>query len=363
MPLPPPPAPPRRRRRTGLVVAGLVATVLVATGGGIAWWALGDDPAPQRTTSAEAEEPEDPTDLEGVADRYANLAEDVTAGVTACELVEDTPAGVTERLRCSLPEASLELTTFESADDLLAARTAVLDTEVGTISDVTADRAYFGFDPDNGGTADPAVVYWDLAAARQSGHVVAATPDHPYEDLSADVAETGPVVGEPSEPAHPRLIRLLAGLGIGDCSRIPTFGDGETEENLCSRDGYDVYAAAFGTEAELLRYRVDVRSRQREDRVYTGSSVYCYSLDADPVCPSVEGERVLGRILGYVSEDGQEDESGVLYLDHVRCGCYVEVWGREGVGRGDPNALQPVLFPLTRGAVEGTATARTGWLV
>ena len=342
-PPPVPPLAPRRRRYLSVMLGVIGIILLLILGVGVTWWVLDGD-APKQSADPRTHGPDAvPTDLDSVRERYGNLAADITSGVESCKPV-DLPDGVVDKLSCSLPEATLVLTTFEAEDDVVAARGLVTDTRTGTISDIQSDRAFYGFDPENDDSSEPAEIYSDLVPARQAAHLTASAGGA-YDDLSYVFSVTGPVVDQPTEPADPGLIRFISARKITDCARITTFADGETEENLCSLEGYDVYVAAFDSKATFLRYRATTVQYQREDGVYTGSSVFCYQLDNDPVCRSVEGERVIGRIYGYVSGDDSAEESGVLYLDQVKCQCYLEVWGREGRERANPDALLSVLFP------------------
>ena len=282
-------------------------------------------------------------DLTAVADRYADLAGSLAAIMAECEPL-DSPEAVEELLSCPFAHGTLELTTYATVAQLEAARSRLIDTRQGNLSDVRRHEAFYAFDPSISESSDPAEIYWDSAASAQSALMVAAA-DYPYNDLLTDFEQTSPTVDIPTRPGNPHLIHFIDDFGITDCERSNTYGLGQSEESECSLGGHTTFVAKFGTRRDLLRYREYTSEEQRADTAYSGPTEVCRQFDTNPACGSAAREEVVGQIRGYVANDGTGDESGVLYLDDPQCGCYLEVWGFEGEGGGDPDALLSVLYP------------------
>jgi len=357
-----PAAPAAAPRRRWIVAAGAASALVVAVVVAASAWQLssrdssspdadasradGSTPAATNGTAdgaAELQSAGAETDMPAVADRYADLGRTLTADLSACLLLA-TSTSVEEQLSCSYAHGTLELTTYATLGDLERARTRQIDTRQGNLSDLHPQRSFYAFDPSIGESSEPPEIYWDSAASLLSAHLVGFT-GYPYAELLADFEETSPTVGLPTEPRNPALIRLIDEFGLTDCERNHTYGLGESEESRCYLGDHTIFVARFGTRRDLRNYREYASAEQRADTAYAGPRVVCRQFDTDPVCGSAAREEIVGQIRGFISDDGSDDESGVLYVDDSACGCYLEVWGYEGRGRGDPDALLGVLYP------------------
>ncbi|GAA3828307.1 hypothetical protein GCM10022242_32130 [Nocardioides panacisoli] len=335
----PPPERPRWPRAVVALVAALVALALVA--GGITWWlrAADDDP-PSSGGGTTTDDGAEDVDLSDVDAQFADLSATITAAVTEC-VDASTSTDPGSEIDCTLPGGTLTLSRYPTLTDLDAARKRLIDTRAGTLRDAERGHRYYSFDPARTGSSEPAEVYWDSAESLTSAHLVGAR----VAELESTYEATDPTVPASTAPDSPALIRMATEFALTECHKVHTYSPGEVEESECTLGSSTAYVAQLDSRQSFLLYRAKVTSYQREDRRYHGPTLVCYQLDDDPGCGSTAGEHRSGQIRGYVAGDGTRSESGVLYIDDPSRLAFLEIWGFEGRGQADPDALLGVAYP------------------
>ncbi|MDQ6524395.1 hypothetical protein RB608_12320 [Nocardioides sp. LHD-245] len=313
-------APPRKRAVAPWIAAAVAGVVLV--GGGVAAVVAlsgGDDPRPRTRTSEGPTTPAVDVDPGALDDRYGALSSTITAGATDCAAGEPG-AGEVEVVRCTVSTGSLRLVTYADDGALVAARSARLDYRAGTMTADNDTTALYEFDPERGGTSDPAVVYWDSRIALQSAQLEGegtATIDAVVGDFTA----TAPRVAEPTAPAHPVLREFIdVNMDVATCTRQRTYFSGETEESSCEA-GVDDIVVTVGRYSTRKQLKADRRyyKGQYDDATTRGDGGTWRFGEGDP-----EG--------GYYAYLDSSGETATLYWDWDSrdCHCYGVAWSFDG---------------------------------
>lgn len=325
-PAPPPPQPPQswpghpalppepKRRTWPLVVATVVAIALIA-GGIVALVVTRDDDDVQSGSGNDNESEtvdERPTDISAVTERYSGLAGDVGAVVDECE-ADDPSDGATELLTCTFPEGTLELATYQSAEDLEAARATTVTTNPGTLFSENGPGTFYAEDAGSAvGESDTSMLYWDSAETLQSGRFVASAGTDTVEqldDLKEQFDAVDAPVAYPEKPEDEALVELATEfIALEKCSRIPTIQDGEVEESICTGPkGIFIFMGVFETEADFKDYRRQAL-REGSNQGYPLSNW------------NFDGGAREGAAAEYVNSSG----TAVRYWDRDDCRCYME---------------------------------------
>jgi hypothetical protein len=334
---------PRKKRKAWpFVLVGAVVLALIVGGGIFAIVkSAGDDDKDgnEATSGSTTSEPEGPdVSFEALNERYQSLASMVTSGMDEC-VAADPQSGQAEKIQCTFPQGTLVLTTYGSPDELSAARRRRLNTAEGTIVNDVQSGAYYRFDPT---TADPEsaaapIVYWDSQAGVQSAELTGGTGvtadqlDPAFDAVSATVTP-------PDGPTDIAVQDFNSIFSIINCQRIPTETSGETEESECRRSGRRTWVGKFAKVNDLRRYRNNARTLTRQDDNIVVD--YWFTDEDDDGQDPEEPEQ--GKIYGYVEEQDDGSEYGVLYIDDLDCRCYLQMYDK---GQGDPLKLYNLVFP------------------
>lgn len=311
----PPPgfgAVPPKKRGAGIWVAAAVAGVVLVGGGIAGAIALaGDDkgPGPDRTESSDPEEPAVAVDPAALDERYSSLASQISAGTSDCK-ADEPGAGESEVVRCTVSTGTLRLATYDDEAALVAARTARLDYRAGTMTADNDATALYEYDPERGGTTDPAVVYWDSKGARQSA-LLEGEGTATIDAVVASFTSTSPRVTEPTAPAHPKLIEFInINMDAAKCTRERTFFTGETEESSCETDdsGIIVSVGRYSTRKEMKADRKYYKRQYDEAGTQGGGGTWRFG----------EGEAE-GGYFAYLDSSG---ETATVYWDWNADDCY-----------------------------------------
>lgn len=299
-----------------VVVAGGITGLVLANGGN-------DDPAKKSSESSSTDEgPEVDVDPAAIDGRYDALATSITSGVDDCAARTPT-ASEAEVIDCTLNVGTLRLVTYVDEASLTAARKARLDYRAGTLSADNGTTALYEFDPERGGTSDPAIVYWDSAPALQSA-TITGEGSVKIDSLTTAYKATSPRVAEPTNPQHPVLRDFInINMNVSKCTRQHTFFVGETEESSCT--------AVDGVVVTVGRY--NTRKGMRGDRQY-----YKEQYDKAGTSGGTQGGggtwkfgegKAEGAYYAYVGADG---ETATLYWDYnlSDCYCYGVAWNFDG---------------------------------
>ncbi|HWJ07776.1 MAG TPA: hypothetical protein VNS46_00275 [Nocardioides sp.] len=294
-----------------VVVGGIVAGIVVATGG--------DDDDPGRRTGGSSG-PESPSvDVEPAAidSRYDALASKITEGTSDCKA--GTPgSGEAEVVECAVNAGTLRLVTYTDQAAAESARTARLDYRSGTMTADNGTTALYEYDPERGGTSDPAIVYWDSTTALQSATLM-SEGSAKIDALSTLYTATSPRVVVPTAPAHPVLREFIdINMDVAGCERQRTFFVGETEESSCEADvdGIVVSVGRYNTRKGMLEDRKYYKGKYDEAATQGGGGVWRFG----------EGK---GEGAYYAYLDG---DTAALYWDWNKadCNCYGIAWSFEG---------------------------------
>lgn len=314
--------PPKKKSPLVWVAAAVVAVVVVA--GGIAGVVIApwdDDPGPKPPTPGptEPETPEVDVDPAAIDSRYDSLATKITAGATGCK-AGTAGTGEKEVVECAVPGGSLRLVTFEDTESLTAARTARLDYRAGTLSSDNGSTAIYQFDPERGGTSDPAIVYWDSQNGPQSATITGEGTSK-LEALKTAYTGTSPRVTEPVNPKHPVLREFInINMVVSNCTRQLTFFAGETEESSCQAnvDGVVVNVGRYNTARAM-----------RADRKYYRSQYQKASTKGNGGTWKFGDGPAEGAYYAYLDSTG---ETATLYWDWNKadCHCYGVAWNFDG---------------------------------
>ncbi|MCR1785985.1 hypothetical protein KVF89_25855 [Nocardioides carbamazepini] len=312
---------PRRRGAAPWIAAAVAGVILVGGGVGAVVALAGGDEDPGRRTQT----PSGPTtpavdvDPAAIDERYGSLSSRITAGASDCE-ADEPGAGETEVVRCTVSTGTLRLVTYADDAALTAARTARLDYRAGTMTADNDATALYEFDPERGGTSDPAVVYWDSRSALQSAQLEGegtATIDA----VVATFTDTSPRVTEPTAPAHPVLREFIGiNMDVAACTRQRTYFTGETEESSCE-PGVEGIVVTVGRYSTRKQMKADRRyyKEQYDDAATRGDGGTWRFGEGDP-----EG--------GYYAYLDSTGETATLYWDwnSEDCHCYGVAWSFEG---------------------------------
>lgn len=315
----PAPVPAPRRGRGVAVVAAALAGVVVV-GGAITALVLaggGDDPDPKDPrSSGTAEVDVSPAALDT---RYDALASSISKGTSDCR--PGAPAtGQREVVDCTVNAGTLRLVTYADEAAAQAARTARLDYRAGTMTADTGTTALYEYDPERGGTSDPAIVYWDSTSALQSA-TLTATGTAGIDGLTALRAATSPRVVAPTAPADP-VLREFVGLNleISRCTRQRTFLAGETEESKCEADvaGIVVTVGRYQDRKGMTDDRAYYKGQFDKARKRAGKGTWRFG----------KGEAE-GAYYAFLDSSGK---TATLYWDwdEADCNCYGVAWSFEG---------------------------------
>lgn len=314
----PTPSPPRKRR-TGPVVAAVVAGVVVL-GGGITAVVLasgGDDPSPEDPRSSGTTE----VDVEPAAldTRYDALASSISKGATDCR-AGSPGSGQREVVDCTVNAGTLRLVTFADEAAAKAARTARLDYRAGTMTADNGATALYQYDPERGGTSDPALVYWDSATALQSA-TLTASGTAGIDSLTELYTATSPRVVVPTAPADPVLREFVElNLEVSGCTRQRTFLAGETEESKCE-------AGEPGIVVTVGRYQD--RKGITDNRAYYKGQFDKASKRAGKGTWRFGKGKPEGAYYAYLDSSGK---TATIYWDwdEAGCNCYGVAWSFQG---------------------------------
>lgn len=320
-----PPAPyggaaPKKRRGAAVWVAAAVAGVVVVGGGivGVVLATGGDDPGPDDPgKSAGSESPGVDVDPEAINARYDALASEITSGASDC--AAGTPGtGQTEVVECTVSAGKLALVTFADDASLTAARTARLDYRSGTLSADNGTTALYQYDPERGGTSDPAIVYWDSSTALQSA-TITGEGSVKIDSLTSLYTATSPRVAEPTAPADEVLREFInINLDVATCTRQRTFFAGETEESTCKAnvEGVVVNVGRYTTRKGMTEDRKYYKGKYDAARKQGGGGTWKFG----------EG-KAEGGYYAYLDEG-----TATLYWDWNKadCNCYGVAWSFDG---------------------------------
>ncbi len=309
-----------RRRRVWPFVAA-AAVVLLVLGVGIPTAILLSGGEPE-------EQPTETVALGEVADTYAELGEDVTAGVTECT-VGDRADGETEALACVVEGGTLRLVTYDSEADLEDARDSELASAQGSILIRERQGVYYSFDPGVAAGDGPARLYWDDESALQSA---ALAPEEDLEDAAAALQElfeaTSPTLEGPDEVVDSDLSGFLDTFNVSGCDRIPNQHDGVTESDECQLEGNPVLAGRFEGRTGFNAFRRGFRTAAQDAGCPTPSrdgggscvnDLWFTDVNGEDGYQPYDGDLERGRIWAHVDGEG----NGVVYAERRDCRCYL----------------------------------------
>ncbi len=227
---------------------------------------------------------------------------------------------MTEKLSCTVTKGEMELTTFDSSEDLKAARDQVVNLERGGQHSEQVNSVFFSQKSAKGDT----VLYWDDDATLQSAKVIAdrRAPIADLESFFTSVDSTTRLPRPGEDPALRHLI-LENFHNLDTCDRGATVNTGETELTECYSGNLLIWYAKF---RDHDAFRV-VRKAYYD---YGKSEGTAYDWEYGDRTPKVI-EDPAGVKARYVDRSGR----ATLYWDHKRCLCY-------GTIRGTDERLQPL---------------------
>ncbi len=293
-----------------VVVGGIIAGIAVATGGD-------DDPSKKTDESSGPETPEVDVDPAAIDTRYDALASKITEGASDCAAAE-AASGEAEAIECTVNAGTLRLVTYDDQAAAESARASRLDYRAGTMIADNGTTALYEYDPERGGTSDPAIVYWDSTTALQSA-TLTAEGSAKIDALSTLYTATSPRVAVPTAPAHPVLREFIdINMDVAGCERQRTFFAGETEESSCEADvdGIVVNVGRYTTRKGMVDDRQYYKGKYDEAATQGGGGVWRFG--------EGKGE---GAYYAYL-----EDGTAALYWDWNKsdCHCYGIAWSFEG---------------------------------
>lgn len=293
-----------------VVVGGVVAGLVVATGGD-------EDPDRKTGQSSGPESPSVDVDPAAIDSRYDALASSITEGASDCAAASAGPDQV-EVIECAVNAGTLRLVTYKDQAAAEAARAARLDYRSGTMTADNGSTALYEYDPERGGTTDPAVVYWDSTTALQSA-TLTAEGSAKIDALSTLYTATSPRVAVPTAPAHPVLREFIGiNMEVAGCERQRTFFAGETEESSCEADvdGIVVNVGRYNTRKGMLDDRQYYKGKYDEAGTKGGGGPWRFG-----------NGKAEGFYYAYLA-----DGTAALYWDWNKadCNCYGIAWSFEG---------------------------------
>ncbi|MFC5728000.1 MULTISPECIES: hypothetical protein [Nocardioides] len=314
------PAPPKKKSPLVWVAAAVVGLVVVAAGvTGLVFVSGDEDPGPGPGPSPGPETPTVDVDPAAIDSRYDSLASKITTGATDCK-VGTAGSGEKEVIECTVPAGSLRLVTYADAESLTAARTARVDHRAGTLSSDKGATALYQFDPERGGTSDPAIVYWDSQHKLQSA-TITGDAGSKLDSLKTIYTSTSPRVVEPVNPQHPVLREFInINMSVSSCTRQLTYFAGETEESSCQAnvDGVVVNVGRYSTQRAMRADRKYYRSQYQKAPTKGSGGTWKFG----------EGPAE-GAYYAYLDSTG---ETATLYWDWNKadCHCYGVAWSFDG---------------------------------
>lgn len=314
-----PAAPARPRRSPLLLVAAAVAGVVVV-GGGVTAVVLaggGDDPDPKDPQSSGTAAVD--VSAEALDERYDALASSISKGADDCAAATPTD-GQAEVVQCTVNAGTLRLVTYTDEDALEAARKARLDYRSGTLTADNGVSALYQYDPERGGTSDPALVYWDSASAKQSATLTGQGTAE-IDSLTTLYEATSPRVAVPTAPADPVLREFIGiNMEVSGCTRQRTFFTGETEESSCE-------SGESGIVVNVGRYQD--RAGMTDDRKYYKSQFDKASKKGNGGSWRIGDGDAEGVYYAYLDSSGK---TATLYWDwnEAGCNCYGVAWSFQG---------------------------------
>ncbi|WP_322938162.1 flagellar basal body-associated FliL family protein [Nocardioides bizhenqiangii] len=336
-------APRKKRKVWPFILIGAVVLALVVGGGIFAVIQLsdGDDDKDDPTTT---DGPTTPTDtgpdvtFEALNERYQSLAARVTSGMDSCAAAQ-AQSGQSEKVECTFPQGTLVLTTYTSVGELQAARQRRLNNAEGTIVSDVESGAYYRFDPTvaEPESTEPPILYWDSQAGVQSAELTGAT-SVTADQLDPAFVAVSATVTPPDGPTDIAVQDFNSLFDIVNCQRIPTEIGGETEESECRRSGRRTWVGKFAKVNDLRRYRSNAKTLAEQDNDLVVD--YWYN-DDNENGQQDDDEPEQGKIFGYIEEQDDGTNYGVLYIDDLDCRCYLQMYDR---GQADPEKLYNLIF-------------------
>ncbi|MBJ7359434.1 MAG: hypothetical protein JHD21_18905 [Nocardioides sp.] len=302
----------------GLVILAVVFGVLRLTGGDDEPEVGPDGPSAGSSSSGPTDGPTDGTtdgvtegpDLafDAINQRYSALGTRVTTGQSDC--VEGAAlSGQAEAISCTFPRGTLELTTYDTLDELQAARSRAVNTDVGGRYAEGSFGVIFSFDTES---TSP-TLYWDSEGSLQSGLYKGGSADVEVDELAQVYGSVGSFVDYPSRMSDPDLIDFAQfWLRPNQCERIQTLSPGELEESRCkARRQIVVYVAKMASKKDLIDYR-QVRLRDsRRDGLILSPPDWMFGT---------------GAVEGRVADSYADGDRVLRYWDQTACLCYMEAY-------------------------------------
>ncbi|WP_309647016.1 hypothetical protein [Nocardioides sp.] len=303
----------------GLVILAVVFGVVRFTGGDDEpRVGPGDDPSSGPSSDGPTDGPTDGTtdgvtegpDLafDAINQRYSALGTRVTTGQSDC--VEGSAlSGQAEAISCTFPRGTLDLTTYDTLDELQAARSRAVNTDVGGRYAEGSFGVIFSFDTES---TSP-TLYWDNEGSLQSGLYEGGTADVEVDELAEVYGSVGSFVDYPSRMSDPALVEFAQfWLRPNQCDRIQTLSPGELEESRCkARRQIVVYVAKMASKKDLIEYR-QVRLRDsRRDGLILSPPDWMFGT---------------GAVEGRVADSYADGDRVLRYWDQTACLCYMEAY-------------------------------------
>jgi len=247
-------------------------------------------------------------DFSAINQRYTALGTRVTTGQSDC--VEGAVlSGQAEAISCTFPRGTLELTTYGTLDELKAARSREVSTDVGGRFAEDSFGVIFSLDTE----ATNPKLYWDSEGSLQSGLYRGSAAGVEVEELASVFRSVGSFIDYPARMTSPELIDFAQfWVRPNQCDRIQTLSPGEVEESLCkARREISVYVAQMATKKDLIAYR-QIRMRDsRRDGLILSPPDWMFGT---------------GAVEGRVADSYAEGDRILRYWDQTECLCYMEAY-------------------------------------
>lgn len=330
----------------GRVVLAVVVILVLVIGGWL--WVLSsgtpvpmDPPRPSGTPQVPSGSSDAPSAPPSIEEQYAALGANLTGEATGCteddDLTDDGDELVRARVQCAVPDGTMILTTYRSGDDFETRRKEVLSADVGTIMSTRDAGGYRSYDPrTSNNTTDPAAIYWDNRAALQSAELIAAE-GNPVDTMARIFAATEPSVVVPEKPTDRLLQEMVSVFQFRNCKRVPIRFQGQSEENKCVYAGFEARAGRFLDKAHFDSFRARHAKGVRSDE--DGFEDFWYH-DTNRNGRWDKKEPRPGSVFGFVDRTAQPARA-VLYIDDVKCGCYLQLIGGPRI---DPTDMYAKVF-------------------
>ncbi|GEP39482.1 hypothetical protein NPS01_31450 [Nocardioides psychrotolerans] len=302
----------------GLVILAVVFGVLQLTGGDDEPLVGPAGPTSGQTSDGPTDGPSDgPSDVvtegpdlafDAINQRYTSLGTRVTTGQSDC--AEGAAlSGQTEAIACTFPRGTLELTTYDTIDELRAARSRAVNTDVGGRFAEGSFGVIFSFDTES----TTPTLYWDNEAALQSGLYKGGTADVEVDELAAVYGSVESFLDYPTRISNSELFDFAQfWLRPNQCDRIQTLSPGEIEESQCkARRQITVYVAKMATKKDLIDYRQTRLRDSRRDGLILSPPDWMFGS---------------GAVEGRVADSYAEGDRILRYWDQTACLCYMEAY-------------------------------------